>query len=62
MKKNIIRIIFLIVSLGLFDSMIVLTNDNIKERFVVTKVLPTIAVISIMLTLLVLLWQRKIKS
>lgn len=62
MKNNIVRIIFLVLSLAVFVSMIVFTNDNIKEKIETSKILPLIAVVSIMIVLIVLLWQRKIKS
>ena len=58
MKNNIIRIIFLMMSLGLFIAMIIFTNDNIKGEIETSKLIPLIAVLSIALVSVVLLWTR----
>lgn len=58
MKNNIIRIIFLIMSLGLFIAMIIFTNDNIKEKIETSRLIPMIGIVSIMLVSIILLWKR----
>ena len=43
-KNDVIKIIFLIISLGLFISMIVITNDNIKDKIDTSKLVPIIGI------------------
>ena len=62
MKNNIIKIIFLIISLGLFIAMIVITNDNIKDKIDTSKIAPIIGVLSIALIVVLLVWIRIKKS
>lgn len=61
-KSNILKIIFLIISLGLFIAMIVITNDNIKDKIDTSKLVPIICVLSIALIVVVLVWIRIKKS
>ena len=58
-KNNTIGIVFLVISLCLFISVIILTNDNIKEKIEVSKLIPIVVVVSIMLVLVILLWKRR---
>ncbi|MDD7793893.1 hypothetical protein [Clostridium sp. 'White wine YQ'] len=62
MKDNVIKIIFLIISLGLFIAMIVITNDNIKDKVDTSKLVPIIAVLSIALIAVLLIRIRIKKS
>jgi len=57
-KDNVIKIIFLIISLGLFIAMIVITNDNIKDKIDTSKLVPITAVLSIALIAVLLVWIR----
>ncbi|MDP4177781.1 MAG: hypothetical protein Q8900_05490 [Bacillota bacterium] len=59
MKGNIIKIIFLIISLGLFITIIIVTNDNIKNKIGISKLVPMIGVLSIGLIAVLLVWIRK---
>ncbi|WP_017415859.1 hypothetical protein [Clostridium tunisiense] len=59
MKDNIIKVIFLIISLGLLIAMIVITSDNIKDKINTSKLIPMIGVLSIMLIVVLLVWIRR---
>jgi len=48
-------------SLGLLIAMIIFTNDNIKEKIDTSKIIPLIAIGSIILIPVLLLWKRKNK-
>lgn len=61
-KDNILKIIFFIMSLGLFISMIVITNDNIKDKIDTSKLVPITGVLSIALIVVLLVWLRIKKS
>lgn len=62
MKDNVIKIIFAIISFGLFIAMIVITNDNIKDKIDTNKLVPLIGVISIASIAVLLAWIRIKKS
>lgn len=62
MKDSVIKKIFLIISLGLFIAMIVVTNDNIKNKMGTSKLIPMISVLSIALIAVLLVWIRIKKS
>lgn len=62
MKNNVIKITFLIISLGLFIAIIVITNDNIKDKIDTSKLVPMIGVLSIALIAVLLVWIRIKKS
>lgn len=62
MKDSVIKIIFLIISLGLFIAMIVITNDNIKDKIDTSRLIPIIGVLSIALIAGLLVWIRIKKS
>jgi hypothetical protein len=61
MKKNIIRIIFFIIALGLFVTTIVLTNDTIKNKIETGKIVPVTIVMSMLLVSVILLLIKKNK-
>jgi len=62
LKDNVIKIIFAIISFGLFIAMIVITNDNIKDKIDTNKLVPLIGVISIASIAVLLAWIRIKKS
>ena len=62
MKDRVIKIIFFMISLGLFIAMIVITNDNIKDKIHTSILVPMIGVFSIALIALLLVWIRIKKS
>ncbi|WP_238882725.1 hypothetical protein [Clostridium sp. YIM B02551] len=60
--KNMCKIIFVIISLGLFIGMIVITNDNIKDKIDTSKLVPMMSVLSIALIVVLLIRLRIKKS
>jgi len=58
-KNKIIRIFFTIISLGLFITTIILTNDTVKEKIDTEKLLPIFVIASMILVCVILIWGRK---
>jgi len=59
MKNNVIKIIFTIITLGLFITTIILTNDSVKGKLDTGKLLPIILITLLILICLILMWGKK---
>ena len=59
MKNNVIKIIFEIITLGLFITTIILTNDSVKGKLDTGKLLPIILITLLILICLILMWGKK---
>ena len=59
MKNNVIKIIFTIITLGLFITTIILTNDSVKENLDTGKLLPIVVITLLILICIILMWGKK---